>query len=130
MEALKIQPQIFSTSPNKTEGPSSHHYVSPLIKILNQNSLEDSTLKTKLLGRTEFLRNRRQKELENELPLENESSIHDSKGNSNQESKICHFYVKGNCRYGLSGKKGGICSFLHPKPCNKLIKHGTNRKLG
>lgn len=44
--------------------------------------------------------------------------------------KTCSFYQKGNCRFGLSGKKNGTCKFAHPKPCQKLLKHGTHPSLG
>ena len=42
-------------------------------------------------------------------------------------SKICRFYQKGTCRHGL---KGQDCKFSHPKPCKKLMTHGTKASYG
>ena len=41
--------------------------------------------------------------------------------------KICRFYRKGTCRYGLSGKG---CPHEHPKPCKKLLMHGNKGPRG
>ena len=40
---------------------------------------------------------------------------------------ICPFYRRGTCRYGISGKK---CPKAHPKPCRKLLQHGTRKPNG
>ena len=45
----------------------------------------------------------------------------------NSSKKICRFLKKNNCRHGITGKG---CSFYHPKPCNKLLKHGTRSPHG
>ena len=42
--------------------------------------------------------------------------------------KICQNYLKKNCRYGKSGRVGGMCNFEHPKLCYKFIKFGKTRK--
>lgn len=42
-------------------------------------------------------------------------------------TRICPHYRKGTCRHGSSGKN---CPNLHPKPCRKLLKHGTKGPLG
>lgn len=44
--------------------------------------------------------------------------------------KVCHFYQKGTCKHGLSGRMGGNCPFAHPRPCPKLLNHGTKGPLG
>ena len=43
------------------------------------------------------------------------------------EPKKCRFYMRGKCRHGI---KGTGCKFLHPKPCPKLMKHGTRANGG
>ena len=48
-----------------------------------------------------------------------------SKGSDQQ--KVCRYYQRGTCRYGISGKR---CPDAHPKPCNKLLKHGNKGPLG
>ncbi len=35
---------------------------------------------------------------------------------------VCSHYKKGTCRHGISGRG---CRFQHPKPCQKLMNHGT-----
>ena len=47
-----------------------------------------------------------------------------------KKKKTCKFYVNGNCRFGISGRKNGECKFDHPKACSKLLKHGTHATLG
>ena len=42
-------------------------------------------------------------------------------------SNICSFYRKGTCRYGVSGRG---CPKEHPKPCRKLLQHGTKAPNG
>lgn len=41
--------------------------------------------------------------------------------------KICRYYRKGGCKYGI---KGEGCSYSHPKSCPKLFRHGLDKKLG
>ena len=43
---------------------------------------------------------------------------------------ICKHYRAGRCKHGVSGKKDGSCKFSHPKPCNKFLKNGNNRRSG
>lgn len=47
--------------------------------------------------------------------------------NDSSAKKTCHYYQKGTCRHGVSGKG---CSYAHPKPCSKLIKHGNKAPHG
>ena len=39
----------------------------------------------------------------------------------------CRYYIKGLCKHGANGRN---CKFNHPKPCTKLLKHGTNGNVG
>ena len=56
--------------------------------------------------------------------------------NSNQDQPqviqrpICKFFKTGRCKHGISGKKDGICTYRHPKICNKLLKNGLRRRGG
>ncbi len=63
---------------------------------------------------------------------------HDEKNTSRTENisddpvnktpaKVCIHYRNNRCRHGISGKN---CSFMHPKPCKKLLTHGDKHKLG
>lgn len=48
--------------------------------------------------------------------------------NDSDKKKItCRYYIKGNCKHGAKGSK---CLYAHPKPCRKLINHGTRTKNG
>ena len=40
------------------------------------------------------------------------------------QKPICRFYKKGKCKYGISGKSGGECSYRHPKICKKYTNYG------
>ena len=44
-----------------------------------------------------------------------------------RKSRICSFYRRGTCRYGISGKG---CSRSHPKPCRKFMQHGNKTPRG
>ena len=46
---------------------------------------------------------------------------------ASNSKKICRFFQKNTCRHGITGKG---CKFYHPKPCNKLLKHGTRTPHG
>ena len=48
----------------------------------------------------------------------------------NEEPQICRFYNDNRCKYGISGKKGGVCNYQHPKPCRKLLNNGTKGPRG
>ena len=42
-----------------------------------------------------------------------------------KKTTICKFYAKGcSCKHGMSGKRGGECSFLHPKVCSRMLFKG------
>ena len=40
---------------------------------------------------------------------------------------ICHFYKKGQCRHGTSGRG---CKDRHPQPCKKLLRYGASLQNG
>ena len=44
--------------------------------------------------------------------------------------KICRFFERGICRYGMSGTLKGKCKFSHPAICRKVLNHGTRGKFG
>ena len=80
------------------------------------------------------MNNKSQEQLLNVKTQEQHLSISDNDNPAKKmielQPKICKYYRQGNCKHGLSGKKGGNCKFSHPKPCNKLLKHGTHSTLG
>ena len=41
--------------------------------------------------------------------------------------RICSFYRKGTCRFGISGRG---CSRSHPKPCRRFMQHGNRNPRG
>ena len=44
-----------------------------------------------------------------------------------QPIDICSFYIKGTCRYGISGR---LCPKYHPKACKKLLQNGNKSPNG
>ena len=65
-------------------------------------------------------------DVENEqTPVDRTSGDKDS--SQMNSDRICSYYRKGTCRHGSSGKE---CSFNHPRPCRKLLKHGTKGPHG
>ena len=48
----------------------------------------------------------------------------------NSQQPVCKYYKQGRCRYGISGKKDGVCPFSHPKACQRFLTNGSNRKRG
>ena len=41
--------------------------------------------------------------------------------------RVCSFYRRGTCRYGISGKG---CPRSHPKPCRRFMQHGNKTPRG
>ena len=109
----------------------------PNVIIANQNSIPF----TKYAGRTEYMRNKLQREQENNSALISEDSrgVIDSsreadpnKENINPQKEIsnnevCRFYKKGRCKHGLKGRN---CIYNHPKACSKLLKFGNKEPKG
>ena len=77
------------------------------------------------LGRTNFLKIKRQRETENDAKLSSENTT--NKDNFSDETPVCNFYKKGKCKHGIKGKN---CQFKHPKVCTKLLKHGNKSPKG
>lgn len=53
-------------------------------------------------------------------------------GTTEQSNRVCRYYKRSRCKYGISGKKEGVgtCPFNHPKPCKKLIENGNHGPRG
>ena len=87
------------------------------------------------LGRTEFMRNKRQKDLQNEATLISEdtsdkpleSDLTSTQNSTTSNSAICNFYKKGKCKHGIKGKN---CHYNHPKACTKLMRYGNKQPKG
>ena len=45
----------------------------------------------------------------------------------NRKTKVCKFYMKNQCEFGIKGKG---CKFDHPKFCKKFLQHGTRMPRG
>ena len=46
------------------------------------------------------------------------------------EKKLCRFFERGICRYGVSGNRNGKCSFHHPSMCKRILQHGPKSPHG
>lgn len=42
----------------------------------------------------------------------------------------CPLFLKGECPFGISGRKGGLCTAVHRKRCNKFLRWGTKSEKG
>ena len=49
---------------------------------------------------------------------------------SDKPKPTCPFYIKGQCRHGISGKKDGVCPKAHPPLCHRLMTFGDKRPRG
>ena len=49
---------------------------------------------------------------------------------SDRPKPTCPFYIKGQCRHGISGKKDGGCPKAHPPLCHRLMTFGDKRPRG
>ena len=62
---------------------------------------------------------------------ENHNDIMHSKNYSNEQNNKkhlnCKFYIHGNCKFGIKGRK---CDYNHPVACKKLLKHGNKKPTG
>lgn len=85
------------------------------------------------LGRTNFLKSKFQRELQNDATLSSDNTTTLSSDNTttkdkvSDETPVCNFYKKGKCKYGITGKD---CRFKHPKICTKLLRHGNKSPKG
>ena len=70
--------------------------------------------------------------IDTEVHNEDNSEIGGERNIDNQipvqkREQICRYYAKGDCKFG---RKGEGCPNSHPKPCRKLMKHGTQKSRG
>jgi len=107
-----------------------HIPISPDV-ILHQDLIQESNI---YLGRTAFMKNKFQRDLQNSIALTSDSTTEGTTKESisssdNQEvtTTVCHFYKKGKCKHGIRGKK---CHYNHPKACTKLMRHGNKGPKG
>lgn len=129
-QSPNINKDVSVPSPRRT---LPHIPLSPNIVVTNR---QDNDI---YLGRTEFMRNKFQREIENNIILTSEniteknlqnkdlSKSSDSSQKNENKELICTFYKKGKCKHGI---KGNGCKYKHPKACPKLMKHGNKNPKG
>ena len=107
---IEILEDTFSTKkvnlPTSNPTPRRTLPMTPNVIISNNPNHNPSTY----AGRTEFMRNKFQKDNQNKLPLSSDSK----KSGENYNRQICRFYMKGKCKHGLKGRD---CQYIHPKAC-------------
>ena len=54
----------------------------------------------------------------------------DNRDQITDNRKMCSFFLRGNCRYGISGKTGGTCKFKHVPMCRKYRNNGSTGPTG
>ena len=47
---------------------------------------------------------------------------------SDEPRRICKFYIRGKCKFGSTGTRGGTCRFEHPEPCKPFSQHGATSR--
>ena len=134
-DIIVINPRVSSHNDNNKNDNKYPMIDDEDVSIINKNTPHH---------RTEFMRNRLLKMKDQSLPLTSTnqtSSLNKPTPNGSSENvgllnnqqfdqknqKVCRHFLKGNCKYGMSGKD---CMFYHPKFCKKLMKHGTKKKEG
>ena len=76
----------------------------------------------------------------NDVPADAEPEVHvpntASEVQNREENQtihdkpLCRFYKQGRCKFGISGRKEGLCPFSHPKSCKKFLENGTRGPRG
>jgi hypothetical protein len=41
------------------------------------------------------------------------------------QGEDCQLFIKGECPFGISGKKGGVCTAVHRKRCSRFMRWGS-----
>ena len=114
---------------------------------LSPNIIIDRSSKS-LQHRTDFMKNKISKEVQNNESLTSESIIKKNPPDSSiiaskdeitssqtndeivlsqKKPSVCKHYTRGKCKYGIRGKD---CPYEHPKACTKLLKHGNKMPRG
>ena len=108
--------QILSNSKINTLQTSRSLPLTPKI-LLNQPPNESRNLR--IGRRTEFMKNKFLRDETNNTALQSENTTSRDKDTNfgNEDHGICRFYIKGKCKYGISGKK---CLYNHPKTCSDV----------
>ena len=52
----------------------------------------------------------------------------DDSEDSDEPRRICKFYIRGKCKFGSTGTRGGTCRFEHPEPCKPFSHHGATSR--
>ena len=121
-----------STSPRST----SEEYESPrLLTTDSSDSESEKTKKTKKTAKKSKIKRtpKPKSGSDGSSSEEPESKKKETvkKPKSNQkDSRICHFYERGICRYGVSGTRDGKCKFSHPQICKRIISYGPKSSYG
>ena len=64
----------------------------------------------------------------NESIASGSESSKDNGNDSDKQQKMCSFFKQGKCRYGVSGRSGGMCKFIHRKVCTPYRLYGEAKK--
>ena len=108
--------------------------ITPIVIVDNNNEKTNRNLDDfNHLGRTDFMKKRFLREIENNTKLTSKSTAPEQSDKSKDLNKThntpptCRFYVKGKCKHGIRGKN---CQYNHPKACPKLMKYGNKGPRG
>ena len=52
------------------------------------------------------------------------------KEKTSDNKKLCRFFERGICRFGVTGKRNGKCKFSHPPMCKRILNHGPKSPHG
>ena len=130
---VSLTPRRILPTPKRTLHPLP---LSPNVILDNRTH---KNLSEAYLGRTEFMKNKFRRDLENNSSLTSENVISEifkdketpHKNNEtllkDNDRVVCRFYKRGKCKFGIRGKK---CQYNHPKACPKLMKHGNKGPYG
>ena len=88
----------------------------------DSDSSDETSKKKKKLSKT------RNSPKPNHHDDESEGESKDSDSDSDKQQKMCSYFKQGTCRYGASGRSGGVCKFIHRKVCTPYRLYGESRK--
>ena len=137
----KICPAKINNSPQNDNSPMQLNTQNCKPLSITDDDVQDEVIETTNIiknHRTDFMRNRIKQNKGLKEPLESFSNLHHkpesseskfdhmgfkhSQNESQKVNKVCHFFEKGRCKYGI---KGNDCNYTHPQFCKKLMQHGT-----
>ena len=122
------QPQKRPSASNSSSSESLHTPIFPSVSSASDSS-EDEKQKQKRKTKKKK-QEKSETGSDSSLAPTNAKSKDKKEKIKNNDKKLCRFYERGICRYGVSGKRNGKCNFHHPPMCKRILQHGPKSPHG